>query len=106
MAIQSVTANPILVPRPKAVQCGYCPKMIYKHQEAGGRLWMMNGKPACARCRIMAHRSMAARIREDEPAYRADVAERNKREQAEANKQVEHIAAESQKRTRTKKSRR
>ena len=95
--------SPILVPRPIGVQCGYCPKLIFKNQEAGGRLFLMNGRPACARCRIMKDHRMASRIRDNILAYKKDFDARTKREQESEDRKIREIALKSQKRTGTKK---
>lgn len=83
-------------PKPVAVQCGYCPELIWKHKEANGRLFLLKGKPICARCRILKGSKMAKKILSDRKLYLRDKELAEKIEQEKANAQVAKIAAESQ----------
>lgn len=84
----------------KGTPCGYCPTVIYRHNEVNGRIQMsQEGKPACARCRIMklGNSKMAKRISKDKGKFEKDVEARNQLYQDNANKQAIEIALETQK---------
>lgn len=98
------TQSGLLIPqssqnRPVGVQCGFCPEIIFKHKEAGGRLFMHRGTtPICARCRILKGSRFAKVIMKDRKLYEKD--KDLKEKMAEDNEiiRVAGIAVESQKR--------
>lgn len=58
----------------KGTQCGYCPRLIFKKSEARGIIFSIDGKPACAVCRIKRGANWS-QIEADKPKYEEDVAE-------------------------------
>ena len=90
----------ILVPQKQAVgvQCGYCPEIIFRHKEAGGRLFLYKGRPICARCRILKGSKFSKQIRADKPKYQRDVDEKAKIATDKDAIRVAKVAHESQKR--------
>jgi hypothetical protein len=103
MSNYNATQSGIYVPesthKPVGVQCGFCPEIIFKHKEAGGRLFLHKGeKPICARCRILKGSKYAGRIRKDRKKYEQDLAEQKKIEENKEVERVAKIAVESQKR--------
>lgn len=95
----------ILVPKDKevGVRCSMCPEMIWSHNEAGGRVHLVKGKPVCARCRIMklGNPLMIKQIRSDKAKYLKDLDEKDKYQQAKADEQVRLVASQSIKQTKT-----
>lgn len=92
--------NGIMIPesaRPVGVQCGFCPKVIFKQNEAGGRLFIAEkeGLPICARCRVLRGR-MARVIRRDVDKYEKDKDRREKAIQQAANEKAAEIAKATQ----------
>ena len=70
------------------VHCYYCPQIIYKDREAKGRLWLVKGKPACAKCRILNGR-FGSIIKRDKKNYEEDLQKRE-------NFKVQKVALASQ----------
>lgn len=83
--------------KPVGVQCSFCPEIIWKHKEAGGRLFLYKNRPICARCRILKGSKYNKLILGDKKRFEKDVELRNKIEQDKADEQVRRVAAESQK---------
>jgi len=79
--------------------CGYCPNVIHLHQESGGVLHTKNGKPMCARCRILTRSKFANKIRADKKLFEKDIVERREYEQEKADKSAQNVAIASQKRS-------
>lgn len=94
------TASGLLVPK-KEVEgypCGYCPRTIILANESGGHLFMANGKPVCAVCRIMKKSKFANQIRRDKKVYLKERAEEDQRFQNKANELAREAALMSQER--------
>ncbi len=98
------TKSGFVIPSNSGVHCFYCPAIIYKDREAAGRLFLMNGKPACARCRILAKSKVSSQIRRDSNLYKQDLQNKNEHSQQIANEKVIDIASKTQEATRTKKN--
>lgn len=79
--------------------CGYCPNVIHLHNEADGLLHIKNGKPICARCRILTRSKFAGQIKADVKKFDRTVVERREDAQEAADLNVIDVAAASQKRT-------
>lgn len=92
------TKTGILVPKPKATPCGYCPDGIWAHNEAGGKIHTVDGKPICAKCRIMKSSRYASRILNDKKKYKKDVEARKELQQRNENERMIDVAIASQKR--------
>lgn len=92
-----------LVPKKEktGVRCGFCPFIIWKHNEARGRLFVKNGRPICARCRIMNGRYGKQIAQEVSKKADLDAILRNNIQQQKANDRAIDIAIASQKATNT-----
>lgn len=88
----------LLIPQPVGVRCGYCTYIIFKQNEAGGRLFIHKGKPICARDRILMGSRMAGRIRSDKRKYETDKKAQKAAAEEKEVLRVAEIAVESQKR--------
>jgi hypothetical protein len=77
------------------VRCGYCPALIFKQLEVGNRLHIINGFPACVRCRIMRSKQ-GLEISRDKDQFETDVKEKETRAQEAENQDVRVVAYESQ----------
>jgi hypothetical protein len=82
--------------------CGYCPRSIFKQNEVYGKIHMIDGKPACAVCRVMKFGSghIREKITLDRAKYEEDIIARNNREQDKADKVARRVAYASQIRAR------
>ncbi len=103
-------SNGILIPRGAikekiGVRCGFCPKVIYRDEEAKGRLFVISGKPVCARCRILKGK-FGKLIRKDHKKFEEDVELKGKVGQERANRKVRELAYETQRATKTRTRRR
>lgn len=84
------------------IPCGYCNVHIFKEHEAGGFIhYSAEGKPICARDRIL-RGSMGAIIKDDKGKRDAQLAEIEKRAQARADEEAIRVAGISQELTDTK----
>ena len=90
----------LIVPKQQevAVQCEFCPALIWKHKESKGRLFLHNGKPICARCRILKGSRLAKMIRGDRKEFERDQAAHEKVLQHKADLRVEEAAIDSRNR--------
>jgi hypothetical protein len=78
--------------KPEGVQCGYCPKIIYKHNESGNKIWISKGKPICAVCRIMKHTKIANKIKKDFPKFEDAMKKKGELIQKAENERVLNVA--------------
>lgn len=78
----------------KGTRCGYCPRLIFKDNEAHARISMLDEKPICAVCRVK-HSKRWAEIEADKPKYVEDIKHFEENAQDEANAIVEKVAAQS-----------
>lgn len=85
----------LLKRKPKGTQCGFCPALIFKHNEAGGEIHYRDGKPICARDRVMLGASAAA-IKADKPKFEREMSEREKKEIEAERLRLEEVALASQ----------
>lgn len=95
------TKSGILIPessqeKPVAVECGYCPNLIWKHKEVKGKLHMVNGSPMCTHCRVMKFSKMKRAMVKDKKSHHIDQKVRQDFIQDRENKRIEQIAAHSQ----------
>ncbi len=81
--------------------CGYCPLYIFEEHEAGGIIRVREGKPICARCRIL-NGAMGSKIVGDKAKRDAQLKEAEERVQEKANAEARVIAEETQTATGTK----
>lgn len=86
----------LLLPKKQYVPCGYCPQKIYKDMEANGRLYLLQGKPICARCRILKGSKMRFRILYDKGNLKKDLILRESILQKQENKRINEVALKSQ----------
>lgn len=95
------TKSGLLVPykKPVGVRCGFCPTIIFQRNEAKGRLFMCDGKPICAKCRILKFSRMKNAILGDKNKMLKDLEDRNKVLQEKENERVKELAAKTQKAT-------
>ncbi len=100
----SKTESGIFFPKLNGVQCSYCSAIIQKDNEAGKRLFLMDGRPACARCRILATSKMSLRIKNDRALYEKDLKYKETIKQERSNSEVAKVAAHSQDSTGTHKN--
>ena len=77
----------------KGTQCSFCPRLIFKKNEARGTIYSIDGKPICAVCRIKRGNSWSE-IEADKPKYDEDVAEKE-------NQRVREVGYRSQIETQT-----
>jgi len=92
----------IMVPTsalPVGVECAFCDYVIFKQNEAGGRLYLHQGKPICARCRILKGSKYANIIRQDVDVYEKDILAKKHHAEAKEIQRVAEIAVASQKNT-------
>lgn len=87
--------------QPITVRCNYCPTLITKEQEAGGRLHYIDGRPACAKCRILRKSKVADTIKADKGNYEADLKKKEEIAQAQADAEIRGVAYDSQIATKT-----
>jgi Zn-finger protein len=92
----------VIVPleQSQPVRCGYCPSLIFKDREVNGRLHLIDGSPACVRCRILKSKT-GKQIVKDKAKLEEDLAEKERVAQLEADQEVRVIAHESQIATKT-----
>lgn len=92
------TASGLLVPndKPKGYQCGFCPTVIFLHNEVRGMLHTASGVPICAKCRILRQSKMSKKILADKKNFLKDQAELEHRVQVRANETVMELAHASQ----------
>lgn len=85
------------IPKPVGVKCGYCPAVIFKHNEMNGRLYVTEKEqlPICARCRVLKGK-WGKNILRDKSRYEKDVARRGEVLQQLANEKAKKIAQETQ----------
>lgn len=88
----------------EGVPCGYCPIHIFVEHEAGGIIHTKNGKPICARCRVL-NGKMGSIIAGDKGKRDADLKAMDNKLQREADEQARVIAEATQRSTGTKKNR-
>lgn len=88
------TKSGLLIPahKPVGVQCGFCPTIIFRHNEAKGRLFMLQGKPICAKCRILKFSKFSKQIRRDKKIFKKDMEFKERMVQDLANQKVEQLA--------------
>lgn len=92
-----------LVPKKErvGVRCGFCPVIIWRDNEANGRLFVKQGKPICACCRVMRGR-YGRQIEKEVPRKRAeDSAVKENLLQRKANDHAIDIAMATQQSTKT-----
>lgn len=104
------TVSGLIVPRKyvysnaHGIQCGFCSLHIFKEHEAGGIIHYKEGKPICARDRILQGK-MGATIVGDKPKREAHLKQVEERIQKEADHQALVVADKTQTQTRTKRLR-
>lgn len=104
------TIGGLIVPRgavysdEHGIPCGYCHLHIFKEHEANGEIHYLNGKPICARDRILRGK-MGATIIADKGKRDADIARREQEAQKKADKNAIHVADITQTQTGTKRKR-
>ena len=93
----------ILVPAGsvQGVPCGFCPRRIFKHNEAKGRLFIVEGRAICAVCRVL-RGNMGDIIRAGTIRRKADKIVIEKRKQSDADQIAAIVAEASQRKTRSK----
>lgn len=100
------TDSGILVPeeKPEAVQCGTCPRLIWKTKEVGGRIFVHNDLPICVFCRIMKSSKLAGAMvgSKSKRKFAHDLIDREKFIQDRADKELEEVALASQDREETR----
>jgi hypothetical protein len=97
------TASGILLPKKKEIPviCEYCGNVIWQHNEAKGRLWLVKGKPACAVCRVKKFGVFSKAIKSDKKNYVKDLKAKEIHAQQYANEQAIEVALASQTKTDT-----
>lgn len=97
------TKSGIIVPATQSVpvRCDYCPSLIFKDKEAEGRLHLLEGRVACAKCRILRSSKYAKQILADKEEREKDLTEKERLAQAEADQEIRVIAHGSQIATKT-----
>jgi len=95
MTVFGKTEKGIVVPKRKAIQCGYCPRPIFKEHEPTGRLKIVNGMPMCPTCRVIKLDKNGKRILGDKKLYKQDVAAAEKLAEKHEQERVEEISATS-----------
>lgn len=103
MSNYTINDKGIVVPKQEVIafRCRTCPEIILKDNEAKGRLFLVDGQPMCARCRILRHGKMSRIIRADAHKYAESKAKQEAIKQEAANASVLKIAADTQKATKT-----
>lgn len=86
----------------KGFRCGFCPNIIFLDKESGGKLFITDNKPVCAKCRIFNRSRYAKQIRDDRVEYEKDQAILSKMIQKKADEWVKVVAEQSQKNTKSK----
>lgn len=81
--------------------CGFCPLYIFEEHEAGGVIHYKDGKPACARCRILSGK-MGATIAGDKSKRDDQIAAIEKDVQKKADAEALELAERTQRETQTK----
>jgi hypothetical protein len=77
----------------KGTQCSLCPRLIFKKNESRGIIFLIDGKPVCAVCRIKRGKSWS-QIEADKPQYEKEIEEKE-------NKRVREVGYRSQVETQT-----
>lgn len=97
------TASGIEVPLRKGIQCGYCPRVIFKEHEPHGKLKLVDGRPMCPVCRVTKLDKAGRFITSggERRRYDRDVIERDKLAEQLEKQRVEDIAATSVERSGT-----
>lgn len=85
----------------RGIPCGFCRMHIFKEHEASGEIHYKDGKPICARDRIL-QGNMGATIKADKGKRDADIAQRTETAQKKANKKAVEVADITQTQTGTK----
>lgn len=104
------TLGGLLVPRQyvysnkTGIPCGFCRVHIFKEHEANGEIHYKDGKPICARDRILQGR-MGATIIADKGKRDADIETRTKLAQKKADEKAIRVADITQTATGTKRKR-
>lgn len=95
----SQTSSGIIVPKEKSIQCGHCPRAIFPSKEPKGQIFIKDGRPICAPCRVVKLGRFGDRIRADKgKALRDQEASKEAQRAAEA-RRIETLSAESNSRT-------
>lgn len=89
----SQTQSGIVVPKRKAIRCGYCPRHILREDEPTGKLKIVDGRPMCPTCRVVKLGRMGKEILRDGKFYKQDVAEAKKLADKREMERVQDIAA-------------
>lgn len=81
--------------------CGFCPLYIFEEHEAGGIIHTRDGRPICARCRIL-NGKMGKTILADKQKREDDLKAVEQKLQRQANAEANIIAEKTQTATGTK----
>lgn len=80
----------------EGVECGYCGDRIWKDMEVGGKLHLFDGKPICARDRVLGFSTKRMEIQKDKKKFLVDKDVRDKFQQDRADAALEEVALQSQ----------